>query len=138
MGVHGLGTPRSSPGLPRPAGGDGRAGRRAGLAPREGARWRGRRGASGPARPGYLGAREGAVPELRPGRAWAVLPLGKFSHYRCQLTKALMSLRLFRPAGKVKGGGVRGRSSPPQSEPFGPQAALFDFQRAAEEASFTC
>ncbi|KAJ8781232.1 hypothetical protein J1605_011216 [Eschrichtius robustus] len=48
---------------------DGRAGRRAGLAPREGARWRGRRGASGPVRPGYLGAREGAVAELRPGRA---------------------------------------------------------------------
>lgn len=32
--------------------------RRAGLAPREGARWRGRRAASGPAWPGYLGARE--------------------------------------------------------------------------------
>lgn len=48
-----------------------------------------------------------------------------------------MSLRLSRPAGKVRGGGVRGRSFPPQSEPFGPPAALFKFQRAAE-ASLTC
>lgn len=30
----------------------------------EGARWRGRRAASGPAWPGYLGAREGAAAEL--------------------------------------------------------------------------
>ena len=38
-------------------------------APREGERWRGRRGASGPARPGYLGALEGPAAELWPGRA---------------------------------------------------------------------
>lgn len=47
-----------------------------------------------------------------------------------------MSLRLRCPAGKVRGGGDRGRSSL-QSEPFDPPAALFDFQRAAE-ASVTC
>lgn len=71
----------------------------------------------GPSRLGYLGAREGATAELWPGRARAVSPLGKFPHYRCQLTKALMSLRLLRLAGKVWGGGVRGRSFSPQSEP---------------------
>lgn len=57
------------PGLPRPAAGGGRTGRRAGLALREGERWRGRRAASGPALPGYLGAREGAAVELRSGGA---------------------------------------------------------------------
>lgn len=43
-----------------------------------------------------------------------------------------MSLRLLRPDGKVRRGGVRVPVCPLQSEPFDPPAALFDFQRAAE------
>lgn len=64
-------------------------GRRAGPGAREGARWRGRGGVSGPGRPGYLGAREGGrgAALAQPGLG----SLGKFPHYRCQLTKALMS-----------------------------------------------
>lgn len=94
--MHGLGSPPPraalrplSPCLPRPADSAEPAGRRAGPGAREGARWRGRGGVSGPGRPGYLGAREGGrgAALAQPGLGG----LGKFPHYRCQLTKALMS-----------------------------------------------
>lgn len=62
--------------------------------------------------------------------------LGKFPHYRCQLTKALMSPCAPSPAKTGWGGGVAGLGFALQPEPS-LRAALFDFQRAGE-ASLTC
>lgn len=72
--VWGPPTPRrSSASPPFPAAcGQRRAARRARPEAREGARWRGRGGVSGPGRPGYLGAREGGRGAALACLAWAV------------------------------------------------------------------
>lgn len=90
------------PELPRPAGGGGRAGPACRLTPREGARCRGRRGAEQPGPvPGRLGPAAGSG-QTGPERC----PLGKFPHYRCQLTEGTNDPSPLRPDGKVRRGGV--------------------------------
>lgn len=132
--MHGLGSPPPraalrppSPCLPRPADSAEPAGRRAGPGARKGARWRGRGGVSGPGRPGYLGAREG-------GRGTALAQpglggLGKFPHYRCQLTKALMSPSAPGPCrgGEGRWGRRTGLSSAVRAE--GPPSLISSVQR---------
>lgn len=85
VGVQGWGPPRCPAGRCGPR--EGRPSwRRAGLAPREGARWRGRCAASGPARLAHLGAGRGPRPSCSQARPAAWAP-GKFPHYRCQLAR---------------------------------------------------